>query len=1634
MGRKPTTLAILGLVCIMAVHAGGRKDNESHEADNTDGFTSSIPIENKKTGKWNFFIQAKDKGGNTTIAGAHNIYNDPASDLPIATIINPRRNMHVQGNLNIVGMAIDDDGVDHVEFVITRGADGKGEELVRGRAEGKNFWSYLLDTTNEEIWPDGVYTISAWAVDINGLEGISTDFPAKVRKFHQVSWNLDRKKPETKITSHGPGALVSGNINLKGTVLDGNGVDSLRYSLDEGVTYRAIPIKGDKKGNSATWELKLNTLNMEDGPAVIWFQARDGMGTLGVAAHLLFINNTQPEIQILHPGPDAVVGGVFTVAVYANHPVGLKSVTWKLDRDSGEFPMVIGNPWWIQEFDIRGKKTSAIDLEIRAEDLSGNYTIAKRRYKVDPNAGMLKVNLETPAANAVINDNILYIKGSIITGQNETAASILYSLNSEPAVEIPCTGFFQLAVPDIPAGTHTLDVWAKDIMGTEGPKVQIRGIVNPGQLPELKIESVTIPSSGRIQRNFYTGMDINPEPRMVMDFAINSAHLIASASVRFNDRAPVSLSPRANKEGVFHVDIPVPTDLGSGLIKVELRAVDRLGREGVKEELFYTNRTGIPDFQWVRPDLMSDGRILIRGSDDVLIGLGGVPIEDVQLIGSGAENLRATADEYGRVQLRAVREGSFGPLTLSMNNRRFTSEQFRVMADFAPPVINLEGSSSGWVQSQVQVQLRISEPNRLQSVEISTDLGDSWQTFLSSSEISSLSSSTVINRNLGINLINDGTVTILIRAIDEVGHVAIKGFYVQKDNEAPLPQLIVPLVEASVNGTIRLGIAVQEAGTLKTVTYNRPAMGNRPAISWQVYPTPESEKISDPRFLNILMDSMAMPLDNNMSFAFEDMAGNRSVLNSWPFIIDNQMDIPIVHIILPLENEVITTGFEVSGVMFDDDAIKQIYWRIDNGREQVFEAENGFSVPIALSGLTDNEHTVTVVAEDIYGVKSAPVTRKFKVSLREPVATITTPSFDMISGGFVEMSGGSFDENGIDKVQISMDNGLTFNDARLNAYDNTAEWFYDFNSTILKDGPHVIFVRVQDKYEISAMYAGLLNIDNTPPEIVLGSPMDGTITSGLINILGEVVDVNLEEKTIELRSLQGVRIPSGYKIARVDQTPFLRETFDMGALPNGFYNIEIQAIDKAGNTSIISKNIELSREKQQNFVDILYPLNGEHLQGNFNLYGKTGGSEMAQSVTLRVNNHDVITSDVTWTGHYAFALNEEHLSPGINQIIVYSDFGGEKDVLSEIRTLHYEPSGPWVTIDSLTMGDFAYERPWLSGRAGYSLSEEDLEILADKKGDKEQRDEVLAKTLDSIDISFDNGSTFSKTGRGRDKNFNWSYRLETGEMAEGTHYILVRATMKNGDVAVTRTRVQVDKTPPRIRLIAPEPGGHYNTDLEFAAMASDDVELASLSYHLRVGDKLLYEVPGFLQGLYFEATIPPFVRQVAKKAPAIFAGGATYMDIGVGLSFFDDNVKVQVQYGFLTQKLYESLGGEGPVRYGGHVMAFKLLANVYSLPFGRVAGPDWEWLSADFALGANFSLFDLARQGYTQSGEPTWMSALLLQMEFPKVTIPKREKLRTFSFFTEGQLWFVPTDVPASKFGIRVIIPHVILGLRMYIF
>ena len=1773
-------LLIAIFVFSVSIYAGGRKDNETRTAENPEGFSGTINIEDKKPGKWNIYVEAQDKGGNTAITGPYNIYIDPESDLPIARIINPMPNMHVQGNLNIVGTCIDDDGVSYVEFIITRGSDGKGEVMLQTRADGAEFWSYSVDTSDTTRWRDGVYTITAWGVDINGLSGISDQFPAKSHKKYQVSWNLDRKKPDIKVTSHELGALLSGKVNIRGTVWDGNGVDSLSYSLDNGIRYQSASLKYDKNNDIYSFDISVDTKIFDDGPAVIMFRAKDKMKTEGAYSFLIFANNTGPEIEILYPDLDEPVNGIFTIAGYAAHGVGLSSLKWKLGKDSGEIPMIIGNPWWVQEFDIRGQNVRELDLEFQAMDVSGNTTTIKRKLKVDQEADLPIVSITEPIAGTIVSSEGLSLIG--YASDNEGVQSILYSLNGAPAVEVPCSGFFQLTITDILPGIAMLEVWAKDITDVVGRKTLVKDIFVPGMAPEPKIANVRTGSRNAEVTEFYSGIEINSETDASLDLVINSGSPIQSISYQLGSKPPVNIQVRSNRGGEYLQNIPIPADIDFGQVGLEIRVKDTYDRETVLEEYIritdltsqrildgyvplnrlrdrvitlkgLNNETSWPaqitiargarnpipisasvdpgnqpsrmtftipgispingtfrndeiqanlpadlpaglvqvtlavetrtgesyevagefwllrprtegqaintseSFTWVRPEEIAGNRRILLSTTEPLLGLyNGRPLQSVRIEGEASNNLDARVDAYGRVALTARTTGDLGPVRLVLTDRdgkTYYTQDYNFLAAGPAPVLNwITDPENQWVQNQFQVNFRIQNVNKIKSVEYSSNMGVLWQPLLQSNEADQYVSGTVIEKPIDIATLPNGTLCIKIRITDEANLQTVRSFLVYKDTEAPKAQLVVPINGARVHGMINLGFTITEAGKLATVFYERPEVyvpGNDesegytlPALSGQVYPKPGAG--SDDRhitFLEILTNTLT-PLDENMRFIFTDEAGNQSVLSYWPFIHDEEMDLPVVQISLPLENEVISSDFVVSGICYDDDAVAKIYWQIDDRPVQELDARFGFSIPISLSSLTDNDHSVTIYAEDIYLVKGKPVTRNFRVSLEEPKAAITAPKTEEIIGGSVGIAGTAFDLNGISKIQVSLDNGNSYNDAVISDEDfyrdetrTSVEWSYQFNSKILPDGNHAVFVRVYDEYDINALYSCLINIDNTPPELTVYTPRDGAETTGPLYFTGQVMDnMMLDSVSIRLSSLDGVAIPPYLEQKNAKLDALLLDELDLSTLPDGDYNVEVWAVDKAGNTSRTSRNIILVKGNQRNYIDILYPLGGQYMNGNFNIYGYVGGIDTASQVTLMVNGATKMTEPVTSAGYFRFSIDPENMSPGTNTISVRSDFDGKGMVESGQQEITYSPYGPWVTVDTLNMGDFAYERPWLMGRAGYVLTGEDQDILADRRADREIRDAAEAKKVSSIELSYDNGRTYFPAGKGREKAYDWSFRLETQDMAEGIHFLMVRATMANGEIAVTRLLIQVDKTQPVIRLISPEPGGHYNTELEFTALTSDDVELGSVNYYLRQGDMAFYEVPGFIKGLYFEVTIPPFIKQIWNGAPSLFAGGATYMDVSMGLSFFDDNVKIQAGYGIMTQDIYNSLGGNEPLRYGGHVLGLKLLANVYQLPFASFLGPDWDWLSATFALGANFSLFDLGSQGYTQSGSPTWMSALLAQIEFPRITIPKRTYLRTFSLFTEGQLWFVPTDVNASAYGISTVIPHVILGLRMYIF
>ena len=62
------------------------------------------------------------------------------------------------------------------------------------------------------------------------------------------------------------------------------------------------------------------------------------------------------------------------------------------------------------------------------------------------------------------------------------------------------------------------------------------------------------------------------------------------------------------------------------------------------------------------------------------------------------------------------------------------------------------------------------------------------------------------------------------------------------------------------------------------------------------------------------------------------------------------------------------------------------------------------------------------------------------------------------------------------------------------------------------------------------------------------------------------------------------------------------------------------------------------------------------------------------------------------------------------------------------------------------------------------------------------------------------------------------------------------------------------------------------------------------------------------------------------------------------------------------------------------------------------------------------------------------LSAVVAQLEFPRVTFENRKMFRTVSFYTEGQLWFIPSDVSGGSQKEKTMLPHISCGLRLNLF
>jgi hypothetical protein len=732
-------------------------------------------------------------------------------------------------------------------------------------------------------------------------------------------------------------------------------------------------------------------------------------------------------------------------------------------------------------------------------------------------------------------------------------------------------------------------------------------------------------------------------------------------------------------------------------------------------------------------------------------------------------------------------------------------------------------------------------------------------------------------------------------------------------------------------------------------------------------------------------------------------AAGEAVTASPAVSFDGRRDLPVAIVNSPLDEEVITTDFEISGIAFDDDGVRSIFWRIMNPvnpwdkAETTAEAKAGtefrrietaqsFDVPLSFADLADGENIVEVYAEDIYGVRGETERRIIRVSSRPPETALTSPAIDLYNRKNIFIEGNSTDANGIRDVFVSMDNGNSYQKADTVSADResgTTLWRLSVNTLDYADGVYSALIRAIDNYGIESFSNALINIDNTPPDLSLGAPRNGDSMGTVLSVSGQAND------NVSIRSLhlQLVNTADARQILEREMGSdfVIMEDVDISLLSSGRYNLKINARDLAGNETAVTRDIIIARDKSASEIAIINPMPGIDHAGPVFVSGKITGANIPKQADLFVNGERFAIVEVDRYGLFRYEFPEERLPDGRISIRASYQSPAGDTISSFENEIQFSRYGPAITVESHRDGDVITGRPWLSGRAGITVPPEELEALG--------RNEKAALAAKEVSISFDNGRSFEKVhGSGE-----WKYRLETGNLTAGPLPILLKARFAGGGAAVRRLTLTVDTSPPQVRTMGPaENSSHRDTILVYGS-ADDNFDMDSVEISLRPGDKAGYEVPQFIQGLYFDGNF----------------FGATNYSAGLGLSFFEDNVKLQFQ-----------AGEAPPGRFSGTVLGFKLLANVYQAPFGRYLGPSWEFFSMAFALGANFSFFSME-----EDETPLVMGAVLAQWEFVRADLsyffPKWKYFKTLSLYAEPVFWFASSDVSSGaifrcSFGARI--------------
>lgn len=1481
---------------------------------------------------------------------------------------------------------------------------------------------------------------------------------------------LETQDPELLSPETKKGIRVSGLLSLDATFLNTSFNDKAKTieildSMDAALKPVTVSQSKVDQPFKAVFKLDTTKLANQNGLNTVWIKYADK--TLGADRFfglVLDVDNTKPVLQLVKSVP--LQGGLdFLIGLKASDERGLRKLTVKIDANEQEIAIspFKGNFVIPITFAADSKKPEAL---ITAVDESGNKNTLL--YKLTPDT-VSDIPLLT-LISAAVTEPIQTALNTVFSVKDDDGLSVLsYSIDKAAAVNAPLVSdVFALRLENLAPGLHEVSLSAKDKNGLVSKSLVIPFTV--------KGNGAVISSSGILKDKetvpYTEGGLVVLEKDTSFKGQVNSPDKIVEAEYSVNGgKIEKLVFTKSTDPLIQDFSVPLPVTLPYERVTVKVRVKDIYATETINNFVFYKVAPVIDTSLDTEGLYFADARIsednsVVLVSGDTIVTLANTQeLKSVEIV--PANKQVEVSLENKKIVISAKEEGispSFVVRAVTKQGDTFDSKNLIFKIDSSNPELVIKTPVIGsYVKNTVALAGEARDSNGIALIEASIDAGLTWQNvaFKASSSTSAGTTSTVagtttaagtkagtsaatttsaktsadtkdVSFSVNLNLeVADGSPSILVRVRDTTGKETKTLLSVNKDTVAPRYAFVTPILNNTVNGTISIASTIQDESRLESVEYSYNGKefvkADLNTLGWTEAPVMKDGKVVPKAFIYesaaiFEFDFSKIPnKEKAFTLKLKDKSGNETLstplaLETPPFIVDSVADKPLAYVQVPLSTEIIQSDFVISGVALDDDKVKTIVYRIDSGEWKTLEDVSSFAIPIALKDTVDNEHLFEVYATDVNGVKGETVKHSYKISKAEPEAALVSPKVEITNKGIIELSGTAKDANGIKEVFVSFDNGHTFERAT-----GTTDWKYRLDTKILSDGVYNIQTKILDNYGVQGFYTALISIDNTAPVIVVDYPLDGATFTDNFSIEGRSSDtMMIKDLTLEITRLYDAKIDKSltYELAKGG---FYTKTIDLSSLTPGNYNIRVIAKDAADNISYIARNIIILESAVAERVELQFPSTGEEVSGSFTIDGKVFSKTKIATVVVYANKEAIGTAKVNPDGYFTFNANAELLKDGAVEITASITGKGGALVKSQSTNIQYSKYGPSIDFTNFKNGDYVIKRPYIKGTVSWNLLVPDR---AEKEAYNAYEQARYGKRVVSVEISRDNGRSFERA-QGAE---TWQFRFETQTYANGPLFILVKAKFADGTFVIRKINLNVDLSKPLITILKPGEGGIYNELISINGTARDENGIQDVSLIIRQGDKASYKMPSFIQGSYLD----------------VHFLGATRWEGSLGLTFFDDNVKLQagIGQGFEVEPTWNDMFGfdtsKMQSRFHGFTANAKMLANLGYIPFAAFFGPDWDFFSMSFTMGANFTYFsqssDIAKlfspeiDPITNQSKLFILSSVLGQWEFAKITFADAVFFKSISTYLEGQLVFIPSEAKPA------IIPVFGLGTRIGLF